>query len=119
MYQSVCSFNNREGGHLILGVEDKTKKILGIFIEANIFEIIIPLENVADLQVGPLGTQDGTQNGTQKKVIELIKMNPKVTRKQMAKELDISIRSLQRILNEMDGVHFVGRGINGHWEVRG
>ena len=89
-----------------------------VFIEGNIFEIIIPMENVADLQVGPLGTQDGTQDGTQKKVIELIKMNPKVTRKQMAKELDISIRSLQRILNEMDSVYFVGRGINGHWEVR-
>lgn len=30
VYESVCSFNNREGGHLILGVEDKTKNIIGV-----------------------------------------------------------------------------------------
>ena len=30
VYESVCSFNNREGGHLILGVEDKTKSIIGV-----------------------------------------------------------------------------------------
>ena len=28
VYQSVCSFNNRDGGHLFLGVEDKTKKFV-------------------------------------------------------------------------------------------
>lgn len=30
VYQSVCSFNNRDGGHLFLGVEDKTKEICGV-----------------------------------------------------------------------------------------
>lgn len=30
VYESVCSFNNREGGHLILGIEDKTKNIIGV-----------------------------------------------------------------------------------------
>ena len=25
VYQSVCSFNNRDGGYIILGVVDKTK----------------------------------------------------------------------------------------------
>lgn len=30
VYESVCSFNNRDGGHLILGVEDKTKSIIGV-----------------------------------------------------------------------------------------
>ena len=28
LYESVCSFNNRDGGHIFLGIEDRTKKIL-------------------------------------------------------------------------------------------
>lgn len=30
IYESVCAFNNRNGGHLILGVEDGTKEITGV-----------------------------------------------------------------------------------------
>ena len=30
VYESVCSFNNRDGGHIILGVMDKTKEICGV-----------------------------------------------------------------------------------------
>ena len=30
LYESVCSFNNRDGGHIILGVVDKTKEICGV-----------------------------------------------------------------------------------------
>ncbi len=33
IYETICAFNNRQGGHLILGVEDKTKKIIGIDTE--------------------------------------------------------------------------------------
>ena len=30
IYESVCSFNNRNGGHLILGIADTTKEIVGV-----------------------------------------------------------------------------------------
>ncbi len=30
VYESVCSFNNRNGGHLILGIADGTKEICGV-----------------------------------------------------------------------------------------
>lgn len=30
VYESVCSFNNRNGGHLFLGIVDETKKICGV-----------------------------------------------------------------------------------------
>lgn len=30
LYESVCSFNNRNGGHIFLGVVDKTKEIIGV-----------------------------------------------------------------------------------------
>lgn len=85
------------------------------FVEENNFEIIIPIENVAELQVGGNGTQDGTQE----RIKELIAKNPKVTRKAMAETLNISVRTLQRVLNDLPTVHYVGVGSNGHWEVDG
>lgn len=30
IYETVCSFNNRNGGHIFLGIEDKTRKILDV-----------------------------------------------------------------------------------------
>lgn len=30
VYESVCSFNNRDGGYIILGIVDKTKEICGV-----------------------------------------------------------------------------------------
>lgn len=30
VYESICSFNNRNGGHLFLGVVDRTKEIRGV-----------------------------------------------------------------------------------------
>lgn len=30
VYETVCAFNNRDGGDIFLGIEDKTKKILGV-----------------------------------------------------------------------------------------
>lgn len=47
----------------------------------------------------------------------MIAENSKVTRKVMSDELNISVRTLQRVLNEMTNVRYVGTGANGHWEV--
>ena len=30
VYETVCSFNNRDGGDLFLGIEDKTKEIVSV-----------------------------------------------------------------------------------------
>ena len=50
---------------------------------------------------------------------EMIRQNPKATRKHMAAELGISERSVQRILNSMADVHFTGGGGRGHWVIDG
>ena len=70
-------------------------------------------------------TLNGTLNGTlkiagdQKKLlIALIKQNSKITRKQMAGLLDVSERTVQRLLNEMPEVYFTGGGRSGHWEIK-
>ena len=87
------------------------------FVEENTFEIIIPIENVPELRVGGNGTQDGTQDGTQQRILELVAENPKITRKAMAEKLNISVRTLQRVLNEIPNLHYVGTGVNGHWQI--
>jgi ATP-dependent DNA helicase RecG len=48
----------------------------------------------------------------------MVKSNNRITRKEMAEKLSISLRSLQRIINEMDELHYVGSGNHGHWEIR-
>lgn len=72
------------------------------FVEENNFEIIIPIERVPELQVGG--------NGAQEQIIELVTDNPEVTRKVMADKLNISVRTLQRALNSMPYVNYVGTG---------
>ena len=64
------------------------------------------------------GTHNGTHNGTQQKIMELVAENPKITRKAMAEILNISVRTLQRVLNEISNLHFVGIGAYGHWEIK-
>ena len=71
------------------------------------------------------GTQYGTQNGTQSiesknemdRIIEMIKVNNKITRKDMSKILNIPIRTLQRKLNQQKNIIYIGTGKSGHWEI--
>lgn len=76
------------------------------------------------------GTLDATPNGTQyavpdvveinpykEKILEAIRKNHKITRKQMAKSLSVSVTTVQRILNSMTEVQYIGVGKSGHWEI--
>lgn len=63
------------------------------------------------------GTQPGTQS-IQERIIGLIESDHRITRAEMSKELGISVRKLQRILNDMDDIEYVGHGKTGHWEIR-
>lgn len=51
-------------------------------------------------------------------ILSMVKSNNRITRKEMAEKLSISLRSLQRIINEMDELHYVGSGNHGHWEIK-
>ena len=35
----------------------------------------------------------------------------------MAEKLNISVRTLQRVLNVIPNLHYVGTGVNGHWQI--
>ena len=61
------------------------------------------------------GSLNDTLKSENIKLKDLNCQNPKITRKQMAASLGISLRSVQRLLNEMDDVRFTGGGRSGHW----
>ena len=69
------------------------------------------------------GTQSGTQSGTQinvdqiNRILEMVRQNNKVTRKQMADDLSVGLRTVQRIINEIPNMKYVGSGSGGHWEI--
>ena len=52
-----------------------------------------------------------------KRLCELIVQNPKITREQIASELNMGKRSVQRLLNAMPDVRFTGGGRSGRWEI--
>ena len=51
-------------------------------------------------------------------ILSMVKSNNRITRKEMAEKLSISLRSLRRIINKMDELHYVGSGNHGHWEIK-
>ena len=46
----------------------------------------------------------------------MIKSNNKITRKQIATKLSVSLRTVQRMLNSIEGLTYIGSGRGGHWE---
>lgn len=74
-------------------------------ISEHFIKVVLPLKS---------GTQDGTQD---ERLIKLVKQNPKITRAELAIQLNTSPRTVQRILNRLANVKFVGSGYSGHWSV--
>ena len=70
------------------------------------------------------GTYDGTHDeekireSYESGILSMVKSNNRITRTEMAEKLSISLRSLRRIINKMDELHYVGSGNHGHWEIR-
>jgi len=78
------------------------------------------------------GTQGGTQYGTQNvvgksflkgddiilRILELINKNNTISRQELATELGVSVRTIQRHIKSIDNIRYVGSGYSGHWEIR-
>ena len=69
-----------------------------------------------------IDTQGVAQGVAQDKntLIEFIKKkvrnNDRVTRKEIADEAGVSLKTIERIIKEMDDLRYVGSGYSGHWE---
>ena len=87
------------------------------------FTVIMPNLNYNGTQdVTQDGTQDVTQDGTQDDVytliLEIIKRNNKISAKQLAEKLGISIRTVRRKIKEMDNIEYIGHGYSGYWKIK-
>lgn len=99
-----------------------------LFEERDVFRTIIPLKKIATQKVGGNDVaqnvaQDVAQNVAQDKIAlaefikEKIRGNDKITRKMIANEAGVSIKTIERVIKEIDNLKYVGRGSNGHWEL--
>ncbi len=72
---------------------------------------------------GKVGTHDKTEqtnhSAYSSRILQMISENNRISRKEMAKTLSVSERTIQRILNTMPLVRYAGSGNNGHWELVG
>ncbi len=70
---------------------------------------------------GGVGTHDKTEqtnhSACSSRILQMISENNRISRKEMAKTLSVSERTIQRILNTMPLVRYAGSGNNGHWEL--
>ena len=99
-----------------------------LFEERDIFRTIIPLKKIATQKVGGSSVaQDVAQNVAQdvaqdkialaEFIKEKIRKNDKITRKMIANEAGVSIKTIERAIKEINNLKYVGRGSNGHWEL--
>jgi len=53
----------------------------------------------------------------QEQIRQYVRINPIVTRKELAEKLNVSVKTIARALEQMPDVRYVGSGDKGHWEV--
>ena len=95
-----------------------------LFEEGDIFRTIIPLKKIATQKVGGDNVaQDVTQGVVHDKIAlaefikEKVRSNDKITRKAIADEAGVSVKTIERAIKEIDNLNYVGSGNNGHWEL--
>ena len=61
--------------------------------------------------------QDVNSNDLDTQIINLIKIDGKVSTEQMSKILEVSTRTIKRHIKEMNNIKYIGSGYSGHWEI--
>lgn len=62
--------------------------------------------------------QDVGQGKYTTRIIQLIKENNKITKADIAKELNVSEKTVEREMKKIPNVKYVGSGYSGHWEIK-
>ena len=95
-----------------------------LFEEEDIFRTIIPLKKIATQKVGGDNVaQDVAQGVVHDKIAlaefikEKVRSNDRITRKAIADEAGVSVKTIERAIKEIDNLNYVGSGNNGHWEL--
>lgn len=62
--------------------------------------------------------QDAKNSKLENQIVNLIRKDSKVSTEKIAMTLGVSSKTIKRHIKEMDNVSYVGRGSNGHWELK-
>ena len=62
--------------------------------------------------------QDAKNSKLENQIVNLIRKDSKVSTVKIAMTLGVSSKTIKRHIKEMDNVSYVGRGSNGHWELK-
>ena len=89
-----------------------------LFEEGDIFRTIIPLSKIATQKVGYQYSEVQNEfEEIENNIKNIIKENNKVSRKEMAKLLNVGEKTVTRYIKEIKNIKYVGVGKNGHWEI--
>ncbi len=103
-----------------------------LFEEGDIFRTVIPLKKIATQKVGggnvphdvPHNVAQGVVHDVaHDKIIlaefikEKVRSNDRITRKAIADEAGVSVKTIERAIKEIDNLQYVGSGNNGRWEL--
>ena len=103
-----------------------------IFEEGNVFKITIPLENVAELQVGPGSSKENNKENSKEnskennkeitdKIIAVLKEKPEVSIKEISKILEISTGSVRHHIEKLKKRNMIvhtGSTKKGKWIIK-
>lgn len=95
-----------------------------LFEEGDIFRTIIPLKKIATQKVGGDNVAHDVAQGVVHDKIALaefikekVRSNDRITRKAIADEAGVSVKTIERAIKEIDNLKYVGSGNSGHWEL--
>ena len=91
--------------------------------------MIIPLKKIATQKVGGENVAHGVAHDVvhgvahdKEKIIAIIKekirLNNKITRQAIANETEVSKKTIERYMKEINNLKYIGSGNNGYWELK-
>ncbi len=72
----------------------------------------------ADTQHDTQADTQGVSKDVLSQIVELIRQDNKITTKDIAQELGVSVSTVKRRLKSISNISYKGSGFSGHWEVR-
>lgn len=107
-----------------------------LFEEGDIFRTVIPLKKIATQKVGGGNVPHDVPHSVPHDVVqgvvhdvahdkiilaefikEKVRSNDRITRKAIADEAGVSVKTIERAIKEIDNLQYVGSGNNGRWEL--
>lgn len=85
------------------------------FSESSI-TVVIPFDKKGFM--GENVAQNVAQSNVETALIQLIKNNPKITRREMALLFGKSVKTIEREIKKSSKIKYVGTGKSGHWEIK-